>query len=69
MYRGELIAAYGVVRSLNQIIGWRGHPQAIRVDNGPKYLSGKLMEWAYNNERLNMSIGGITPPMKLKTAA
>jgi putative transposase len=25
--------------------------------------------WTYNNERPNMSIGGITPAMKLKTAA
>ena len=32
--------------SLNQIIEWRGQPQAIRVDNGPEYVNGKLMEWA-----------------------
>ena len=25
--------------------------------------------WTYNNERLNMAIGGMTPAMKLKTAA
>jgi putative transposase len=110
--------------------------QAIRVDNGPEYVSGKLIEWAekrnvrleyiqpgkpqqrayiarynrtvrrshrycvstagqrdewlsqfifetieeaqeqatewlwtYNTERPNMGIGGITPAMKLKTAA
>ena len=112
-----------VVRSLNQIIEWRGQPQTIRVDNGPEYVSGTLMAWAekrnirlqyiqpgkpqqdayierynrtvrgewlgqyifetieeaqdqatewlwtYNNERPNMGIGGITPAMKLKTAA
>ena len=112
-----------VVRSLNQIIEWRGKPQTIRVDNGPEYISGTLMTWAekhgvrlehiqpgkpqqnayierynrtvrgewlsqyifetiedaqnkatkwlwtYNNERPNMAIGGITPAMKLKTAA
>jgi len=117
------LPAERVVRSLNQIIEWRGQPQAIRVDNGPEYVSGKLMEWAekrnirleyiqpgkpqqnayierynrtvrgewlsqcifetieeaqdqatewlwtYNNERPNMGIGGITPAMKLKTAA
>jgi putative transposase len=109
------------VRSLNQIIEWRGKPRAIRIDNGPEYVSGKLMEWAekqgvrlayiqpgkpqqnayierynrtvrgewlsqyifetieedqatqwlwtYNNERPNLGIGGITPAMKLKTAA
>jgi putative transposase len=98
-------------------------PQVIRVDIGPEYISGKLMEraekrniqpgyiqpgkpqqnafierynrtvrgewlgqyiletieeaqdqatewlWAYNNERPNMGIGGMTPAIKLKTAA
>ena len=96
---------------------------AIRVDNGPEYVSGKLMEWAekrgialshiqpekpqqnayverynrtvrhewldqhiiesieqaqefamqwlriYNNERLNMGIGGIMPAQKLRMPA
>ena len=117
------LPAERVVRSLNQIIEWRGQPQVIRVDNGPEYISGALMTWAekrnirlehiqpgkpqqnayierfnrtvrgewlgqyifetieeaqdqatewlwtYNNERPNMGIGGITPAMKLKTAA
>ena len=40
--------AVRVVRSLNQIIEWRGKPQAIRVNNGPEYISGTLMEWADN---------------------
>jgi len=40
------LPAERVVRSLNQIIEWRGKPRAIRVDNGPEYISGKLMEWA-----------------------
>jgi putative transposase len=35
-----------VVRSLNQIIEWRGKPQTIRVDNGPEHISGTLMTWA-----------------------
>ena len=117
------LPAERVVRSLNQIIEWRGQPQTIRVDNGPEYVSGKLMEWAekrnvrleyiqpgkpqqnayierynrtvrgewlgqyifesieeaqdqatqwlwtYNNERPNMGNGGMTPAMKLKSAA
>ncbi len=40
------LPAERVVRSLNQIIEWRGKPKAIRIDNGPEYISGKLMEWA-----------------------
>ena len=117
------LPAERVVRSLKQIIEWRGKPKAIRIDNGPEYVSGKLMEWAekqgvrlayiqpgkpqqnayierynrtvrvewlsqyifetieeaqdqatewlwtYNNERPNMGISGITPAIKLKTAA
>ena len=35
-----------VVRTLNQIIAWRRKPQAIRVDNGPEYVSGRLQTWA-----------------------
>lgn len=35
-----------VIRSLNQIIEWLGKPSIIRMDNGPEYVSGKLMEWA-----------------------
>lgn len=112
-----------VVRSLNQIIAWRGKPLAIRVDNGPEYVSSTLTTWAerqgialtyiqpgkpqrnayierynrtvrhewpdlyifetieevqqiatewlwtYNNQRPNTGIGGVTPAMKLKTAA
>ncbi|KKN80843.1 hypothetical protein LCGC14_0325070 [marine sediment metagenome] len=47
------LPAERVVRALNQIIEWRGKLQAIRVDNGPECVSGKLMEWAAkNNVRL-----------------
>ena len=47
-----------VVRSLNQIIEWRGKPQTIRVDNGPEYVSGKRMAWA---EKHNVRLGYIQP--------
>ena len=52
------LPAERVVRSLNQIIEWRGKPKAIRVDNGPKYVSGKLMEWA---EKRNVRLEYIQP--------
>nr|WP_272212708.1 IS3 family transposase [Marinicella sp. W31]MDC2878618.1 IS3 family transposase [Marinicella sp. W31] len=42
------LPAERVIRSLNQIIEWRGKPLAIRVDNGPEYVSGRLMDWAEN---------------------
>lgn len=35
-----------VIRSLEQIIEWRGKPRAIRCDNGPEYISGALQAWA-----------------------
>ncbi len=35
-----------VIRSLDQIIDWRGKPNAIRCDNGPEYISGALLAWA-----------------------
>ena len=41
-----LLPAVRVVRSLNQIIEWRGLPQIIRVDNGPEYISELLKAWA-----------------------
>ena len=35
-----------VIRSLDQIIEWRGVPTAIRCDNGPEYISATTAEWA-----------------------
>lgn len=40
------LPAERVIRSLNRIIEWRGTPGAIRVDNGPEYISTQLKEWA-----------------------
>ena len=34
-----------VIRSLEQIIEWRGKPAAIRCDNGPELLSETLIQW------------------------
>jgi putative transposase len=39
-----------VIRSLNQVIEWRGKPRAIRCDNGPEYISEVLRKWAADNE-------------------
>ena len=35
-----------VIRSLEQIMGWRGKPTAIRCDNGPEYVSLQIQAWA-----------------------
>ena len=35
-----------MIRALEQIIEWRGKPQAIRCDNCPEYISGALLTWA-----------------------
>lgn len=43
------LPAERVIRSLNQVIEWRGKPQSIRCDNGSEYISGKLQCWAEQN--------------------
>ena len=40
------LPAERVIRSLERIIEWRGKPRTIRVDNGPEYISEKLLIWA-----------------------
>ncbi len=52
------LPAERVIRSLNRIIEWRGKPVSIRVDNGPEYISGKLIAWA---EKHHISIRYIQP--------
>ena len=47
-----------VIRSLERIIEWRGKPASIRVDNGPEYISGKLLAWA---KQRHISIRHIQP--------
>jgi putative transposase len=42
------LPAERVIRSLEQIIEWRGKPDAIRCDNGPEYVSARLQFWADN---------------------
>jgi putative transposase len=42
-----------VIRSLEQIIEWRGKPCALRCDNGPEYISQKLQDWA-NSQRITL---------------
>jgi putative transposase len=52
------LPAERVIRSLERIMEWRGRPGSIRVDNGPEYISGKLIAWA---EKRGISIQYIQP--------
>jgi putative transposase len=52
------LPALRVIRSLDQVIEWRGKPVAIRCDNGPEYISGALLEWA---EKRSIRIDFIQP--------
>ena len=40
------LPAHRVIRTLTQVVAWRGKPQAIRCDNGPEYISAALLHWA-----------------------
>lgn len=40
------LPAQRVIRSLNQLIGYRGKPDQVRCDNGPEYISNALKNWA-----------------------
>ena len=47
------LPAQRVIRSLKQIIEWRGKPAAVRCDNGPEYISQELVNWA-TEEHINL---------------
>lgn len=42
-----------MIRSLEQVFEWRGKPAALRCDNGPKYVSETLVEWA-NKQQITL---------------
>jgi putative transposase len=39
------LPAERVIRTLEQVVAWRGYPQAIRLDNGPKLLADRFVTW------------------------
>ena len=43
---GYSFPAIRVIRSLNQLIEWRGKPSVIRCDNGPEFISHEFTQWA-----------------------
>ena len=40
------LPAERLIRTLEQIISWRGKPRVIRCDNGPENVSGAVQTWA-----------------------
>lgn len=52
------LPAERVIRSLEQIIEWRGKPVVLRCDNGPEYISEALRRWA---ERHRIELTYIQP--------
>lgn len=52
------LPAERVIRTLDNIIEWRGKPKAIRCDNGPEYISGLLQTWA---EKQDINLTYIQP--------
>ena len=39
------LPAERVIRVLEQVVAWRGQPQAIRLDNGPEFIAERFMTW------------------------
>ena len=55
------LPAERVIRSLDRIIEWRGKPGTIRVDNGPEYISGKLLIWAESGPSRSSTSNPVSP--------
>lgn len=43
------IPAERVIRTLKDLIDWRGKPEKIRVDNGPEFISTTFTDWCKEN--------------------
>ena len=46
------LPAERVVRTLDHAVAWKGPPKAVRMDNGPEFISEKMSLWA-EKTRLN----------------
>lgn len=51
MEAGFFLPGESVIKQLRLMIFWRGKPQVIRCDNGPKYISAAIQNWASKWER------------------
>jgi putative transposase len=57
------IGAKSVVRTLEQLIDWRGKPKAIRVDNGPEFTSADFTLWC-EKEKISIQFTQPGKPMQ-----
>ena len=39
------LPAARVILVLDQVVAWRGRPQALRLDNGPELIAERFMTW------------------------
>ena len=39
------LPAERVIRVLDQVVAWRGQPQALRLDNGPELVADRFLSW------------------------
>jgi len=44
------LPAERVIRVLEQVVAWRGQPQAIRLDNGPEFLADRFATWCQERQ-------------------
>ena len=59
LHVGQRVRGMDVVHVLERVVGTRGRPLAIRVDNGPEFISKDLDLWAYwNKVKLDFSRPG-----------
>lgn len=50
MHSDRSISSKQVIRLLNQLIDFRGKPEAIRSDNGSEFLSKDIVDWGKKHE-------------------
>ena len=59
LHAGQRVRSMDVIRALERVVNEHGLPEAIRVDNGPEFISRDLDCWAYwNKVKLDFSRPG-----------
>jgi putative transposase len=45
IHPGPNLPGQVMIRVLEQVVAWRGRPQAIRLNNGPEFIAERFMRW------------------------